>query len=354
MLILSNQEIADLLEMSECMQALDDAYRALVDNRALNTPRVDGLIPHKSRPDAVYSFKQMGGVIAGGVQALRINSDVIHWPETADGGRRRVKIPAAQGRWVGLVYLFDPDTGMPLAMMPDGVVQHFRVGAANGLAARYLAPTDVETMALLGTGWQAETQLMAFETAVHPRVVHVFSPTPGHAEQFCREMSAKVSVRLVPTERVDAALSGATVVAAATNSMVPVLKPEWVRPGMHFSTIKAQEVGEAFVALSGLERFLHTKRQAKAEVISAGSVMAFEKERGWWANPDVREWPDLSDLVSGRTEGRRSPNATTLFVNNVGMGLQFAAVGGLVLQKARQRGIGRELPDDWFIESVHP
>lgn len=351
LLVLSNQEIAELLNMPDCMAALEEAYRAIAEDRALNSPRVDGLIPHPQQPDAVYAFKQMGGVIAGGVQALRVNSDVIHWPET-DGKRRRVKIPAANGHWVGLIYLYDPVTGMPLAMMPDGVVQHMRVGAANGLAARYLAPAQGDVMALLGTGWQAETQLLAFVAAVAPSLIKVFSPTPGHADEFCRRMASQVPVKLIPVASPAAALADAGIVAAATNSMVPVLQPEWIHPGTHFSVIKAQEVGPEF--FPQVHTYLHTKRQAKAEVISAGDIPVFESETGWWRDPQVQSWPDLSDLVCERVPARRSAEEVTLFVNNVGMGLQFAAVGGLVYRQARQQGAGHELPDEWFIESVHP
>lgn len=352
MIVLNNQEIASLLTMPDCMAALEAAYRAIAEDRALNSPRVDGLIPHAHRPETVYAFKQMGGVIAGGVQALRVNSDVIHWPETPGGGRRREKIPAANGHWVGLVYLYNPETGMPLAMMPDGVIQHYRVGAANGLAARYLAPASVDVLALLGTGWQAETQLLALATATQPMVVRVFSPSAGHAATFCQRMASSVSCRLEPVTTLEAAVDGATVIAAATNSMVPVLHPQWIQPGRHFSVIKAQEVGPEF--FPPVHTVLHTKRQAKATVISAGSIPAFESESGWWKDPAVQTWPDLSDLVVGKTPPRQSPEEVTLFVNNVGMGLQFAAVGAVVYHEARKRGLGQELPDEWFIESVHP
>jgi alanine dehydrogenase len=351
MLVLSNDEIEQLVSVEDCMVVLEQAYRALAAGRANNTPRIDSLIPHPTQPDAVYSFKQMGGVVWEGVQALRINSDVIHWPQV-HGTPRRVKIPAAHGHWVGLVFLFDPATGIPLAIFPDGVVQHLRVGATNGLAARYLAPPGARRMALLGTGWQAETQLLAIVAATGVEEVRVYSPTPGHVEQFCEKMGSKVAARLVPTSSAEQAVQGASVVAAATNTMRPVLDPSWIEPGRHFSTIKTQEVGPEFVAR--VRPYLHTRRQAKAEVLMSGEVPRLEAEAGWWQQPEVNTWPDLSDLASGKIPGRTDPQAVTLFVNNVGMGLQFAAVGRLVLERARAAGVGHQLPDEWFLQTVHP
>jgi hypothetical protein len=89
------------------------------------------------REDGLYALKSMDGVIPKlGVGAIRINSDILTFPE-GEGGMRRVKVPAAPGnRYVGLVLLFSSHTGEPLAIMPDGVIQRARVGATNALAAK--------------------------------------------------------------------------------------------------------------------------------------------------------------------------------------------------------------------------
>jgi hypothetical protein len=64
--------------------------------------------------------------------------------------------------------------------------------------------------------------------------------------------------------------------------------------------------------------------------------------------------PELRDLVTGRAQGRTGAEESTCFLNNIGIGLQFAAVGAAVLNEAKKRGVGREIPTDWFLESVHP
>jgi len=355
--ILSNDDVERLLPMPECIAALEQLYRDYADGQALHVPRLDSLSP-SAEPDAYYAFKQMGGAWPRRrLQALRINSDVIAHPTVA-GAPRRVKQPMANGRWVGLVFLFSMDTGALLAIMPDGVMQRLRVGAANGIALARLAREDARTLGIIGTGWQAGAQLMAALATRPFQDVRVFSPHAERRQAFVAEARARypgVGVRSVETA--DACVDGADVIMAATSSMVPVLQPAWLRPGVHVSCIKAQEVDQAL--LDACDRVVvHATAQPKqSDHIMPGTPhVPVDHERGWWNAPGSRfaDYADLPRLVAGRAPGRTGAGEITCFVNNVGIGLQFAALGALVLDKARREGLGHDLPDDWFTESVHP
>ena len=350
MLVLSNDEIARLLTMQDCMAALEPMYRDYVNSRTLLSPRFDNIMP-TSHEGGYYAFKHMGGGWpAQGVQALRINSDIITHP-TVGGLPRRVKQPLANGRWVGLVLLFSTETGALLAMFPDGVMQRMRVGAASGLALKHLAREDVSTLALIGTGWQAGAQLMAARAVRNFREVRVYSPRRESREAFAAENE---NVRAVAS--VEACVEGADVILAATSSMVRVIEPKWLKPGMHIGCIKSQEIdGEV---LDRCDRvFVHNRQQAKQyNNVMPGTPNVDEgREQGWWKDPARSgRYPDLGELLSERAPGRERPDEITCFANNVGTGLQFAAVGALALRRARERGVGKELPDDWFTEDVHP
>jgi alanine dehydrogenase len=360
MLVLSNEEIARLLSVEDCMAALEPMYRDFAEDRALLSPRVDNIAP-SSHPGAYYGFKHMGGTWpARQVQALRINSDVVTHPLVA-GKPRRVKQPLAGGgkggRWVGLVFLFSTETGALLAMFPDGVMQRQRVAAANGLALRHLCRPDVATLALIGSGWQAGSQLAA-ALAVRPfRQVRVYSPRRETREAFVVEARKAHRVDIRAADSPEACVDGADVIAAATSSMTRVIEPRWLKPGVHVSCIKTNEVdGDVLNACDRV--VLHNRRQAKAmhNVMSGTPNVGTERERGWWNDGTVKmdRFPDIADVLAGRAQGRQDAREITCFVNNVGTGLQFAAAGAFVLEKARAQGVGTELPDDWFSEDVHP
>ncbi len=343
--------------MPACIEALEPMYRDYAQGKALLSPRVDNIAPN-SVPGAYYAFKHMGGTWpAAGVQALRLNSDVITHPLVA-GKPRRVKQPLANGRWVGLVLLFSMETGQLLAMFPDGVMQRLRVGAANGIALKYLARPDVTTLALIGAGWQAGAQLMAALAVRAFREVRVYSPRRESREAFAAEAQTRhAETRIVAVDSAQKCVAGADVVMASTSSMVRVIEPGWLRPGMHASCIKAQEVdGEI---LDRCDRvFVHTREQAKQidNVMPDTPNVSRESARGWWndGTHEIARYPDLKQLVAGFAPGRERAEEITCFVNNIGLGLQFAAAGAFVLRKAREAGVGQELPDEWFSEDVHP
>ena len=355
MLILSNEEISKLLSVQECMAALEPMYRDVAEERVLFSPRVDNIAPNP-HPHAYYAFKHMGGTWpAQGVQALRINSDVVTHPLVA-GKPRRVKQPLADGRWVGLVLLFSTETGKLLAMFPDGVMQRLRVGATSGLGLKHLAREKVERLALIGSGWQAGTQLAA-ALAVRPfREVRVYSPRRETREAFVAESRKLHKVDIRALDSAEACVEGADVIAAATSSMVRVIEPRWLQRGVHISTIKTQEVDAE--VLGRCDRVvMSNRRQTKHydNVMQGTPNVKAESARGWWNDGSVEvNFPDLADVIAGRAKGRQSDREITAFLNNVGTGLQFAAAGAYVLKKARAQRAGTELPDDWFTEDVHP
>jgi ornithine cyclodeaminase/alanine dehydrogenase-like protein (mu-crystallin family) len=226
-----------------------------------------------------------------------------------------------------------------------------RVGAASGLALKYLAREDASTLALIGTGWQAGAQLMAAMAVRKFKEVRVFSPRPESRAAFARQFK---KVTLVDT--VERCVAGADVILAATSAMVRVIEPKWLKPGMHIGCIKSQEIDGK--VLDRCDRvFVHDRQQAKQynNVMPDTPNASQEHEQGWWKEAARSgRYPDLGELLAGRAPGRERSDEITCFANNVGTGLQFAAAGAFVVRKAREMSIGTELPEDWFSEDVHP
>src|ERR1044071_1322185 len=185
-LILSNADVEQLLTMPECIEALEESYVELVEGRGVNRTRSDCITP-TSNPNAIYGLKSMDGVIPKfGIGAIRINSDIVTFPKKGNNVVRE-KVPAANGRYVGLVLLFSSENGEPLAILPDGVMQRMRVGATSGLGVKYLARKNAQTLGLFGAGWQAGTQLMAACAVRDIKSIRCFSPTKEKRDAFCKE-----------------------------------------------------------------------------------------------------------------------------------------------------------------------
>jgi alanine dehydrogenase len=357
MRVLSNEDIDKLLTMPECIEALEEMYLDHANSQALLVPRIDNISP-ATEPGAYYAFKQMGGAWPRhGVQALRINSDIITHPIVASKMRREKK-PKANGRWVGLVFMFSSETGALMGIFPDGVMQRMRVGAASGIAFKHLARKDAKTLAIIGSGWQAGGQLMA-ALALQPfSQVRIYSPRAERRAAFVAEFKIRhPGVEFLDIDNAEEAVKGSDVVMASTSALSRVLEPEWIKPGMHVSCIKPTEIDPALVKLCD-RVVVHVAKEAKLpdNIMPNTPNVNSGDETGWWTQPGaaLSQYTELAQLVAGTAPGRKSPQEITCFINNVGIGLQFAAAGALVLEKARSLDIGHELPDDWFSEDVHP
>ena len=352
MLILSNDDAEKLLTMGDCIAALERVYRDIAEGRAANATRTDA-VTTTSRANTVYSLKMMGGVVQStGIGVVRINSDILSF-----ANKRQVKLPLAPGnRYTGLVLLFSIETGEPLAIFPDGILQRMRVGATSALAARYLARKDATTVAVIGAGWQAGGHVMAIAAlreldGSKLDEIRVYSPTRDKREAFCREMGESVGVKLRAVATPEEAVRGAGIVLCATNASQNVFVNRWVEPGMHVGTIRGPELEPAVVLNADIaalnDRVVH-------ESVSKTAGVVLPKNRHAIEGFDVAAAPTLAELVAGMAQGRQSAEQKTVFVNLPGLGLQFAAVGEALYRKARAAGHGHELPTEWFTEDVVP
>jgi ornithine cyclodeaminase/alanine dehydrogenase-like protein (mu-crystallin family) len=291
------------------------------------------------------------------VSALRLNSDIVTWP-LVNGQPRRVKVPRAPGnKWVGLVMLFSHDTGEPLAIFPDGFVQRMRVGGSGGLSVKYMARPDASVMAVIGSGWQAGSAVLA-TCAVRPITeVRVYSPDPEHRRAFAERMTEEAGVEVVPVASPEAACRGAAVVSCTTNALHHVAKADWIEPGMHLTCVRTHEYEPA--AYAKCHRIVVNCRVAEPEhVIIGGAGDIAELSMGWkhpgYERFDWSTYPELGELVAGKLEGRRGAEDITCFNNTIGLGVQFAAVGASILDRAEKEDRGHKLPLDWFLQDVHP
>lgn len=333
-LLLDNADVRSVLRMRDAIDALAAAFLDYADGVAVNRPR-SHTYTHRGE-DRHYLFKTMDGSLPRlGVHALRLTSDLT---DERDG--KRVKVPAAPGeRYVGLVLLFDLDTLEPVAIVHDGYLQRVRVGATSALAADRLARADARVVGLVGAGWQAGAQLEGLREVRDVAEIRVYAPTRGKCETFAAEHDA------VAVDSAREAIEGADIVVLATNSQRPVLDGAWLANGTHVNSVQRHELDAATVSRAELV-VVRSREEPTFHYAPGRAPRAARRRR-------LNGVVELGDVLGGHV-GRTRDDQITLFTGGGGLGVQFAAVAHAVYAAAREAGVGRDLPTEWFTQEEKP
>jgi alanine dehydrogenase len=363
MIFLTNEHIQQVLDMPTCLKAMEEAYRELNEQQAGYRPRIDFYVP---REPHYYRWGTMEGASRKlGVFAIRMKSDMLAWEEQ-DGFMVEDKYCMERGTYCGLIFLLSTRNAEPLALMNDGYLQHMRVGACAGLGTKYLARKDSKVLAMIGSGGMARTYATAIKEVRAIEAMRVFSPTKANRERFAREMTEQLDIEVVAVDSPEKALKGADIVSLTTDSLVPVIKAEWLEPGMHINNVRNNETGADVLKRADVRARLGTSTllaDRNSPGVTTGSDGMFgyiagteqEKEKIPLAphheidNPNIGTVPDI---MGGRWAGRTNDRQIT-FLNNQGtQGLQFAAVGGTAYHLAKAKGLGHPLPLEWFTQNI--
>ena len=198
---------------------------------------------------------------------------------------------------------------------------------------------------------------MAVCVARRIKKIKVYSPTRANRESFAEQMTQAVGVETTPVGSQEEAVRGVDIIITSTNSRKPFLGPEALREGVHLSCMQRDEANDdALRRCSPL--LVHTnltENNSTSSQLNETAAPGFEfRDHPMPRGIDWKILPTLADLIAGRTQGRERAEQISGFVNNIGLGAQFAAVGAKVYEGARAKGLGREVPLDWFTQNVHP
>ncbi len=362
-LLLSSSEVEGLLEPVECFAAIEQVYRDLAEDRAVNRPRSHTFLPIEGREDnARYLFKTIeGGSASLGVYVLRLNSEL--WVPPSKETPKVTKIPStADGRFTEFILLFSAVDGSLMALLPDGQIQKTRVALTHALAAKHLGREGAKTLGLFGSGWQAGAQATILAATRGISRIQIYSPTEAHRNRFADEMNGRIGAEVVAVDAPEKVMAGADIVIGATNSTQTVIRNEWVRPGMHISSVRSRSEIDPEIIQRADRIVVHNKTDSfdhwcggLPPGLIGREVFAFDR----------KTLPQLSDIVAGKVQGRETPEDVTLFVDGdhaggPGIGIQFAAVSHFLFEKAQRlraqgKKLGQELPEDWFVDREdHP
>jgi alanine dehydrogenase len=236
-----------------------------------------------------------------------------------------------------LVLLYSAETSHLLALIEGEALGQLRTGAASGVATKHLARADARTLGLIGTGYQARTQLEAVASVRRLESVRVNGRDPERRSAFAREMSAKLGLAIEAVESAEQAVRGADIVITATSSARPVLEGKWLAEGAHVNAMGAnwahkREIDDEAVRRAAL---IAVDFIPAAKLEAGDLIQAFADEPARWES--VRE---LAAIVAGRAAGRTSAKEITLF-KSVGIAAWDVAVAARVYERAvaEKRGV---------------
>jgi len=297
MLYFTESDVRRLLPMAEAIRIVREGFVKLASGEAQNHPRRRLILP---------------------------TGAVLHYMAGASDryfGAKLYSTHAKHGAHF-FILLFRAQDGQPLAMLEANYLGQIRTGAASGLATDHLARLDATTLGIIGGGFQARSQLEAMRAVRSLSSVRVWSRTPQKTQAFAAECGAE------PVETAEQAVRDAAIVVTATSSKDPVLEAGWIAPGTHINAMGSNQA---------------RRRELPAELIQRADRIVVDSMMAWteaeWNDPRLIE---LKDIVAGKTSGRESPSAITVFKSN-GLALEDVVSAGFVYESGLEAGIGRSM-----------
>jgi ornithine cyclodeaminase/alanine dehydrogenase-like protein (mu-crystallin family) len=291
-LFLDEDQVRRHLRMSELIPAME---KALIEFSAGKVTQPVRSVINIDPPGGFLGFMPAHTADGLGLKA------VTFYPSNAERG-----IPTH----MATIFLVDPETGTPLAIMDGRLITEMRTAAVSAAATKLLASPDAKILAILGSGVQARSHVEALRCVRKFQEIRVWSPTAERAQRFAKEtgateMSAEEAVR------------GADVIVTATNSTTPVLKGAWLKHGCHVNAIGAcrpdwRELDDA--AMKKGVVFVDSREGAMKE---SGDVIL--------SRADV--YAELGEALAGKLPARA--NETTIF-KSLGMAVEDIAAAMLV------------------------
>jgi len=311
-LYLSEQDVLACLPMSKAIDLLVGAFRQLADGSAINHPRRRVILPTGS----VLHYMAAGTPDYFGLKAYSVNAKTgAHFE----------------------VLLYRSADGLPLATFEANHLGQIRTGAASGVGTKFLARENASVAAIIGSGFQAETQLEAVANVRQLKEVRVWSRKPEKRAEFARRCTEKFGLNVRATGTTRECVEGADIVVTATSSKEPVLESAWISPGTHVNAAGSnwadrRELPTDLILDRGALVAVDSVEEGKIE---SGDLLIPMRERSGIAFPAL----ELAEIISGKRPGRINADQITIFKSN-GLAVEDIAVAGYVYEEALRRGLG--------------
>jgi alanine dehydrogenase len=315
--LLREADVERVIKMEPIIEAVTAAMRELGDGIAENVPR-----------RRIYP--------PGNVLSVMFAS----YPGSGYYGLKSYSIGGGKVRFLVVLYRQNgEDAGNIDGLIEGSLLGAYRTGAASGVAARELAPPGAVEVGVIGSGWQARTQIHAISRTIPVTRFRVYSRDPERRAAFAAEMSEVLGIEAVAASSAEEAVRGAPVVVTMTNSGSAVLEAGWIEPGALVIAAGSNIPNKAELPPELVQRAeVVVVDQLDAARIESGDLLLAEAS-GHFAWDGVVE---LGAVLAGKEQGRRSANGIVLFESH-GLALWDVAAGAYVLQEARRIRLGSEV-----------
>jgi alanine dehydrogenase len=321
-LLLSEQEITDLLSIEETIEAVENVFKEKALGYAQMPPKV-----------YLHFAKYNGDVRAMPAYLERLDVASVKIVNSHPDNPRKFGLPTV----LATIVLLDPRNGALLALMAGNKITAMRTAAAGGIAAKYLAKRNSRSVSFIGAGVQARAQLQAL-LLVFPNLeeIRVCDISRKAAESFATEAKTKATqCKVLVVENEAKAVPGADIVVTTTPSKKPLVFDDWVSKGTHFNCIGAdaplkEELDPAIlkrakIVVDDLEQATHS-----------GEINV-PLSKGILREKDVSA--ELGEVVAGTKPARTSEDEITIF-DSTGLAIQDAATVEVIYKKAMSRKVG--------------
>jgi len=311
-LILTHADVRALIDMPLAIQAVEEAFRAHGEGRAVMPPKV-----YLDIPEHGGDFRAM--------PALLGQSAGVKWVNSHAHNRERYGLPTVLATYI----LSDPRNGLPLAIMDATWLTAYRTGAAAGVATKYLARRGYERVGFVGSGVQARMFRDALRTLGDFELLAADRDSNA-AQRFADESGGRaVSI---------AEAASCPVVCTATPSYSPVVERGWVTPGAHINAMGADGPGKQELdpkILLDARLFIDDHEQA-----THSGEMNVPLSQGVLSEAHIAA--TLGEVVAGQAPGRSSDAEITVF-DSTGLAIQDVALAQALYLRAQERGVGQRI-----------
>jgi alanine dehydrogenase len=318
--ILSEADLDAALTMQDCIEAVEAAQIQFSAGETIMPTRLVVPLPggasHFSMPAALPGLPALG------------SKSIALFPANAARGLPTI---------LGVVVLNDPETGAVLAVLNGQRLTAVRTAAASAVATRALARPESRTLALLGTGIQAESHLRAMTEVLQLETVHVASRTRESARRFVEEQrDLYPDLELIAEHCFEDAIRAADVICTLTAAKRPVTHVDWIRPGAHINAVGAHRPTDQEIDPETMLRARVVVDSREANLSECGDCMVPIAE-GLFGPEHVSD--EIGEVLAGRRTGRSSDTEITIY-ESCGLAVQDIAAAAAAYRAARARGLG--------------